>query len=65
MIPGFLCLGGQPMPHYTVIENGKLFHRLLYQATLLIRRCHNLHLRHLLRNKRVIQAANALYVTER
>ncbi len=67
MIPDFLCLDGQPMHHYTVIENSKLFQHLLSQPGKVINlamRCHNFHLRHLLWNKCVIQAANALYMTE-
>jgi len=40
MIPDFLCLGGQPMPHYTVIENSKLFQHLLSRAKSLFWRCH-------------------------
>lgn len=61
MIPDFLCLDGQPMHHYTVIENSKLFQHLLSQPGKVINlamRCHNFHLRHLLWNKCVIQAAN-------
>ncbi len=66
MIPYFL--DGQPMHHYTVIENSKLFQHLLPQPSKVINlaiRCHNFHLWHLLWNKCVIQAANALYMTER